>query len=171
MKQFLVSLACKSITYKFSNNPKVNFIMKNYPKLLVVLLLMTFSSFAYGQNPDDILGEWYTTEKDAKIEIFKDQNKYHGRIIWMDEPEIDGKPVLDENNSDKSKRNRPILGMKLLEDFKFNDGKWEDDTIYDPRNGKNYSCTLRKKNDQTLEVRGYVGVSLIGRTVEWTKAK
>ncbi|EOZ95577.1 hypothetical protein A33Q_2939 [Indibacter alkaliphilus LW1] len=145
--------------------------MNNY--LLTLCLVFTFSGLSgvLAQSPDDILGEWYTTEKDAKIEIFKIQDKYHGRIIWMEEPEIDGKPILDENNSDKSKRARPILGMKLLEDFKFNDGKWEDGTIYDPRNGKNYSCTLKKKDAQTLEVRGYVGVSLIGRTVEWSKAK
>lgn len=132
---------------------------------------LMLSSTISAQDADAILGEWYTTEKDARIEIFKDQNKYHGRIIWMDEPEIDGKPVLDENNVDKSKKGRPIMGMRLLNDFKFNNGKWDDGTIYDPRDGKTYSCTLKKKNDNTLEVRGYVGVSLIGKTVEWTKVK
>ncbi len=131
---------------------------------------MCCMSSVFAQDSDAILGEWYTTEKDAKIEIFKDQGKYHGRIIWMEEPEIDGEPVLDNNNVDKSKKGRPIMGMRLLNDFRFNSGKWEDGTIYDPRDGKTYSCTIKKKDDQTIEVRGYVGVSLIGRTVEWYKA-
>nr|WP_228692493.1 DUF2147 domain-containing protein [Lunatimonas sp.] len=122
------------------------------------------------QRPDDIVGQWYTTERDAKVEIFKERGKYHGKVVWMDEPETNGKPKVDENNADKAKRDRPILGMRLLSDFSYEDGKWEDGTIYDPRNGKTYSCTIKKKDASTLEVRGYVGVSLIGRTVEWTKA-
>lgn len=122
------------------------------------------------QQADDIVGQWYTTERDAKVEIFKERGRYHGKVVWMDEPETNGKPKVDENNTDKAKRDRPILGMRLLSDFSFEDGKWEDGTIYDPRNGKTYSCTIKKKDASTLEVRGYVGVSLIGRTVEWFKA-
>jgi uncharacterized protein (DUF2147 family) len=61
--------------------------------------------------------------------------------------------------------------MKLLENFKYNGGTWEEGTIYDPKNGKTYSCIIKKKDNKTLEVRGYVGISLIGRTVEWTKAE
>lgn len=139
--------------------------------IICIGFFIMWTSTSFAQGADAILGEWYTTEKDARIEIFKDQDKYHGRIIWMEEPEIDGKPVLDENNVDKNKKERPIMGMRLLNDFKFKNGKWEGGTIYDPRDGKTYSCTLRKKNNQILEVRGYVGVSLIGKTEEWTKAK
>lgn len=123
------------------------------------------------QSAKAILGEWYTTEKDAIIEIFEKEGKFFGKVVWMEETHIDGKPILDTNNSDKSKRNRPILGMNLLEDFEFSNGAWENGTIYDPRNGKSYSCTIKKKSDDVLEVRGFVGLSLIGRTVEWTKAE
>jgi uncharacterized protein (DUF2147 family) len=105
------------------------------------------------------------------VEIFKENGKYSGKITWLEEPTENGKPILDANNTDKSKRDREILGMKLLQDFEFKGGTWENGTIYDPTNGKTYSCTLKKKNNNTLEVRGFIGISLVGRTVEWTKAK
>ncbi|WP_194776892.1 DUF2147 domain-containing protein [Pararhodonellum marinum] len=143
--------------------------MKTLSFLSALFFLLSFHLMA--QKADDIVGEWYNTEKDAKIEIYQNGDTFHGKIVWLENPEEDGKPRRDVNNSDKSKRDRPIMGMNLLRDFKYNDGTWEDGTIYDPKNGKTYSCIIKKKNPEVLEVRGYVGISLIGRTVEWTKAK
>ncbi|MFN3801139.1 DUF2147 domain-containing protein [Belliella pelovolcani] len=140
-------------------------------QLLTFSLLFFASYTTIAQDADAIVGEWYTTEKDAKVEIYKENGKYNGKITWLEQPTENGKPILDANNSDKSKRDRKILGMELLEGFEFKDGTWENGTIYDPTNGKTYSCTLKKKNDKTLEVRGYIGISLVGRTVEWTKVK
>ncbi|MCH7401733.1 DUF2147 domain-containing protein [Belliella kenyensis] len=146
--------------------------MKNliFPSFLILFsLFMTSLSFA--QNADDILGEWYTTEKDAKIKIFKSGNKYSGKIVWLKEPNENGKPKVDENNSDKSKRGQPIQGLELLSDFEWNGKVWENGTIYDPSSGKTYSCTIKKKDDKTIDVRGYIGISLAGKSVEWTKVK
>lgn len=136
----------------------------------------TFSFFliqfaVHAQKADAILGEWYTTERDAKIEIYKEGNTYAGKIVWLEQPTENGKPVLDANNADKSKRNQPILGIKLIEGFKYKNGTWEEGKIYDPRNGKYYSSVIKKKSADVLEVRGFVGFSMIGRTVEWYKAK
>ncbi len=62
------------------------------------------------------------------------------------------------------------MGLQLLKGFKKDgDTEYEDGTIYDPKNGKTYSCKINRKGE-TLEVRGYVGISLIGRTTIWTKA-
>jgi uncharacterized protein (DUF2147 family) len=119
--------------------------------------------FAQGENA--ILGNWLTTDKDAKIEIFREGNEFFGKVVWLQEPLEDGKPKVDK------KSNEPIMGMLLLNNFQYNDGVWEDGTIYDPKNGKTYSCTIKKKDSDTLEVRGYVGISLIGRTVEWTRVE
>ncbi|MGY6744143.1 MAG: DUF2147 domain-containing protein [Cecembia sp.] len=139
--------------------------------LFAFVLIIGMVHVALAQKADDILGQWYTTEKDAKIEIFEEGGKYYGKVIWLKDPFENGKPILDANNADKSKRNRKILGMKLLEDFEFKGKSWENGMIYDPRNGKSYSSTIKKKSNDVLEVRGFVGVSLIGRTVEWTKAQ
>lgn len=59
---------------------------------------------------------------------------------------------------------------KKLNDFVYKDGSWEEGAIYDAKNGKTYSCIIKQKDSNTLEVRGYMGISLIGRTVEWTRA-
>jgi uncharacterized protein (DUF2147 family) len=138
---------------------------------LAILLIMVAGQLVFAQKSDDILGVWYNTEEDAKIEIFKEGGKYFGRVVWLKDPMEDGKPVMDANNADKSKRNRPIIGMKLLENFEFKGGSWENGSIYDPRNGKTYASTIKRKGEKVLEVRGFIGVTLIGRTVEWTKAQ
>jgi uncharacterized protein (DUF2147 family) len=122
------------------------------------------------QKADDILGIWLNQEKSAKIEVFKKNNKYYGKIVWLKEPMRDGKPKLDKENEDKSLRSRPIMGMQILNDFEFDDDEWEDGTIYDPKNGETYSCYITKEGDK-LNVRGYVGISLLGRTTIWTKAE
>jgi uncharacterized protein (DUF2147 family) len=135
---------------------------------LIVILLLAFQT-VYAQQGDAIVGKWYNTEKDAQVEIFKEGDKYAGKIVWLQDPTENGKPKVDKNNSDQSKRSRPIMGMRLLNGFEYKGGTWENGTIYDPKNGKTYSCTIKKKDSNTLEVRGFVGISLIGRTVEWTK--
>ncbi|WP_143960862.1 DUF2147 domain-containing protein [Litoribacter populi] len=145
--------------------------MKTVLTKITFLFVFLITQNVFAQSADDIKGVWYNTEKDAKVEIFKEGDKYFGKIVWLKEPEENGQPKVDKNNSDKSKRDRPIMGMRLLRDFEFDGKAWEDGTIYDPKEGKTYSCIIKMKNPNTLEVRGYVGISLIGRTVEWTRAE
>jgi uncharacterized protein (DUF2147 family) len=141
-------------------------------RLFLLLIAASFLiNFLQTRSEDAIIGEWYNTEKDGKIEIFKEGDQYHGKLVWLQEPEEDGQPKLDKNNADLSKRDRPLKGLRLLEDFEYRGGTWENGTIYDPKNGKIYSSTIKLKDKDVLEVRGYVGISLIGRTVEWTRAK
>lgn len=140
-------------------------------KLILSLLVSTLiASTAWSQNPDDILGVWYNQEKTGKVEIFKSNGKYFGKIVWLKEPNRDGKPKLDRENEDESLRTRPVLGLQILNDFVFDDDEWEDGTIYDPKNGETYSCVITKEGDK-LNVRGYIGFSFIGRTSIWTKAE
>lgn len=142
----------------------------NLSKLMliaVVLVIIPFTSQA--QQADAILGRWHTQDKDAQVEIFKEGNVYHGKMVWMKEPTEDGKPKVDKNNTDKAKRDRTILGMQFLSDFVHDGDTWEDGTIYDPRNGKSYSCTIKLMDKNTMEVRGYVGIAAFGKTVEWTR--
>ena len=139
--------------------------------ILIVALFLSISHQLFAQQADAVLGKWYNTEKDAQVEIFKEEGKYFGKIVWLKDPVENGKPKVDKNNSDKSLRERPIMGMRLLNNFQFKNGVWEEGTIYDPKNGKTYSCIIKRKDAKTLEVRGYVGFSMIGRTVEWTRVE
>ncbi len=144
-------------------------------KKYILLLSLIFSTLALHaqNNPDAVLGTWYNGSKESRIEIYKCADKYCGKIVWLKEPNTeDGKPKVDKNNPDEKQRNRPIEGLVLMKDFSYDsDNVWEEGEIYDPKSGKTYSCKMTLKSNGELEVRGYVGISLIGRTDVWTRAK
>jgi len=127
---------------------------------------------------DDIVGLWNTAEGRSKVEIYKCADRYCGRITWLKEPNypdndeqgMAGKPKVDRENPDPDLRSQSLLGLEMLRDFRYDDGQWRDGTIYDPREGKTYSCKITLAEDGTLKVRGYIGISLFGKTAEWTRA-
>ncbi len=136
----------------------------------IALQLIGVTSFAQ-VKADDIIGVWLTRGNEpAKIQVYKAGEKYYGKIVWLQNPTDIGKPKLDKNNPDKSKQNQAIVGLVILKGFRFDgDDEWEDGDIYDPESGKTYSCFLTLKDKTTLKVRGYIGISLFGRTEVWTK--
>jgi len=144
-------------------------------KKVIVFIFVATSLFSFtiqAQNKaDDIIGVWLTNGKaPAKIQIYKSGEKFYGKIIWLKNATENGKQKSDSNNPDKTKKNNPILGLVLLSDFKFDgDDKWDEGEIYDPESGKTYSSYLSLKDNNILKVRGYVGISLFGRTETWTR--
>ncbi|WMJ74133.1 DUF2147 domain-containing protein [Cytophagaceae bacterium ABcell3] len=145
---------------------------------LIVLSLMlsfTLSSFAPSAQSDDegdaLVGVWEPGNGRAKVKVSKIGDKYYGKIVWLLEPKNEkGEAKTDVNNPDESMRSTPLLGYRILKDFEYKGKKtWDNGTIYDPENGSTYSCTIKMKDDNTLEVRGYIGVSAIGRTDTWTR--
>jgi uncharacterized protein (DUF2147 family) len=132
--------------------------------------LSTNSNCKAQTKADDIVGIWLTAGNEpAKIQIYKSVEKYYGKIVWLKYPTSNGKQKVDNNNPDKSKQNQPIIGLTILKDFTFDRDKWEDGTIYDPESGKTYDCNISLKDKSTLKVRGYIGISLFGRTESWTR--
>jgi uncharacterized protein (DUF2147 family) len=135
--------------------------------------ISALSSFSKGPgNADDIVGVWKTGEGTAMVKIYKSGENYQGRVVWLKEPNDPetGKPKLDKNHPDAANHNRPILGLVNIWGFKYTEDKtWDNGNIYDPKNGNTYSCTIKMINANTIEVRGYIGVSLIGRTDTWTR--
>jgi uncharacterized protein (DUF2147 family) len=139
--------------------------------LLTLVALMLFSTVAWAQKLSPV-GIWTNEEGKARFEIYQSGNKLHGKIIQLKEPLRNGKPKLDENNPDKKLRNRPLQGMVFMKDFKYDNGnKWDDGTIYDPESGKTYSCYMKMTGKDKMEVKGYIGISLIGRTQNWTRVE
>ena len=77
---------------------------------------------------------------------------------------------MDVNNPEEKLRTQPLKGLENLRNFKFvGENKWEEGNIYDPKVGKDYSCEMKLVDDNTLEVRGYIGVSVFGRTDVWKR--
>ncbi|MGD9202274.1 MAG: DUF2147 domain-containing protein [Chitinispirillia bacterium] len=135
--------------------------------------LLFFPVYLFGSHSDKIVGIWLTSEGESKIEIYKVNSFYHGKIIWLKEPNNEkGKPKLDDKNPDVSLRTRTLLDLELLKDLEFKKkGLWENGRIYDPETGNIYKCKATMKNDSTLHFRGFIGVALLGRTTVWTKVK
>jgi uncharacterized protein (DUF2147 family) len=141
-------------------------------KVVLVLLLAFFGPSAWAQKADAILGSWANENGLDHILIYKRGDKFFGKLDWVKFPnDENGKPKTDKNNPDPALRSRPDLGLELLKDFTFdNDNVYSGGTVYDPRNGKTYNCKMTLKGN-TLIIRGYIGISLFGRSVTWTRIK
>jgi uncharacterized protein (DUF2147 family) len=146
-------------------------------KFAFLVIAFSLSHFCFSQDiktADAILGTWLTGEGNGMVEIYKNGEKFQGKIVWLKEPldTVTHKPKTDINHPDKSVRDRPILGLVNLWGFRFNGkDKWENGHVYDPKNGKEYKCVISLKDANSLEVRGYIGISLIGRTELWKRQK
>ena len=141
-------------------------------KKFMILTAILFSSFAtvFAQHADDVNGVWLNAEKNGKVEIYKSGDKYSGKIIWgKDIYESDGKtPKTDSKNSNENLRSRNILNLNILSGFTYDDGEWTGGELYDPKTGKTYKSKMKLKGSN-LEIRGYVGSPMFGKTTVWTR--
>lgn len=136
---------------------------------LTIINLFNFSS------KDAIEKTWYNADKTAKIQIYKNSDgKYYGKIVWLSEPNDNGKPKLDKENPDASKKNTPVLNLVILKNFtqsKSSSNVFEDGSVYDPDSGKTY-CGKLTLNGNQLKLKGYIcSFSLLGRSEIWTAAE
>ena len=142
--------------------------------LFTAFAILFVPLFLYAQA-DKIEGTWYNEDKTSTIDIEKGTNgKYFGEVSWLDEPNENGKPKIDDENPDPKLANRPIMGLTIVKNFKYNSKKkrWDDGTIYDPDNGKTYDCYswFENGNFNTLYLKGYVaGIKVLGRKTIWTR--
>lgn len=135
---------------------------------LFVLALLLPGASALAVSADDIAGVWVTEGGKSHVQIKKVGSSFVGKIVWLKEPNRDGKPKLDQKNTKPSLRTRKIMGLSLLSGFTFKGDKWEG-KIYNPEDGKEYSCELKLSNATTLNVRGYVFNPALGKTQVWKK--
>lgn len=145
---------------------------------LVAVCAVLIAFGAASENKEPVLGAWLTTGGDSHVEIVMGTDgKLSGKITWLAEPNYPaddaeaGKAKHDRLNPDASKQAAPIIGLEVLKGFtKGSDGVWSGGTVYDPKNGKTYKCKITLSEDgKKLNVRGYIGVSLIGRTEVWDR--
>lgn len=126
-------------------------------------------------HSDSIVGIWWNQEKTSRIQVYKSNEKYYGKIVWLENEMEDGsttEPNRDDKNPDPALRSRLVKGLVILTGLEWDDDEWDSGEIYDPKSGSSYSCytTFEDDNDlNTLKLRGYMGFSLIGRTSYWTR--
>ncbi|MBC7555942.1 MAG: DUF2147 domain-containing protein [Chryseobacterium sp.] len=136
-------------------------------KILFATVALLYSTISYAQ----IEGKWKTIDDEtgkAKsiVEIYKkSDNKYYGKVVQL--------LMKPENNNCISckddRKNQPILGLEIIRGLSKDGSDFDGGTITDPKNGKTYKCTI-SRDGKKLNVRGYIGFSLIGRTQTWLKA-
>ncbi len=137
----------------------------------VALLVLTFLSAPAVSDEDQIVGTWLSGDGDGWIEITLHAEGISGRIAGSpnDNPE---RSRIDDKNLDPALRDRELFGLNLFSGFHFDgDDRWIGGRIYDPNSGKSYRCIITVIDDDTLKMRGYIGVPLIGRTEIWTRIK
>lgn len=147
---------------------------------IMVLIAGLFMLSAVHFEPtkaDKIIGTYYVykpeTKSESKVQIYKGKDgKYEGKIIWSKKPNNpDGTPKVDKNNPNPKLRNVRLDNLVILKGFNYNahSNEWIDGEIYDPDDGKTYSCKLKFESDTKLKVRGYVGIPALGKSMYWTK--
>lgn len=133
--------------------------------LIAIVVLLPTAGTLRGDDPDPIVGVWWTPKKDAKVMIKVTDGVYSGRIIAGS-----GEERLDEKNPDPTLRTRKLLGIVLLKSFKPNGaGKASGGSIYDPDNGKTYTAKMWTDGTDKLMVRGFLGTSALGRTEKFER--
>lgn len=139
------------------------------------LLLISLSLSVLAEDKvkaDDVLGFWLSESKKGVVEIYKKGDEFEGKLVWIKDIH-DGKveDKLDINNPEESERKKSLKGLVNLKGFKFDGNEWTGGTIYDPQKGKTYKAFMKMDGNDKLKIRGYIGISLFGRTTEWERQK
>ncbi len=139
-------------------------------KIAVLVVLLFSVAFAKAQT---IFGKWNTIDNEtgkieSVVEIYKKNGKAYAKII----------EILNEEDRDRlcdkctgSAKNVPILGLVLVSGLEQDGDEWSGGKILDPKNGKYYKCYLKLEEKNKLKLRGYIGISLLGRTEYWYRAE
>ncbi len=143
---------------------------------LSILLVFFFSAILLkAQNPNSkILGIWWNEEKTSRVEVFEENGKIYGKIVWLKKTtNPDGSsPRTDIHNPNPDVRKRELIGTIILKNLEWDDddNEWDDGEIYDPASGKTYSCYAHLQKDGKLYLKGYVlGMPFLGRSTLWTR--
>jgi len=136
-------------------------------KLLLVLLITTFGAHA-ALAQSTLLGRWKADDNDGYIEVYKKGAKYYGKLL--NTPMEGGKPKLDKKNPNAAMRGNTLHGSNIIAGFEeAGKNEFENGTIYDPTTGKTYKGRI-VVNGNKMELRGYIGSPVFGKTVIWRRA-
>ena len=143
--------------------------MKN---IILILLFLVISIFAFAQTNADLVGQWYNAKDDIVVTLFEDREMVSGKVTWMKFPnDENGNPKIDLLNPDESLRDRSRIGMLMMYNLTHIAGNiWDNGSLYIAEKGKIYSGMMKLKNQNTLNIRGYIGFSFFERySSTWTR--
>ena len=127
-------------------------------------------------SPTSPVGKWKTVDDDTGrvesiVEITEKDGKLSGRIEkLMIIPGDDPDPKCDKCEGEK--KDKPITGMTIIWGLTRDGDEWNGGTVLDPDKGKLYRCYIKLLDaGRRLKIRGYIGISLLGRTQYWLRAE
>jgi uncharacterized protein (DUF2147 family) len=140
----------------------------------VIMLYVSFVSFAQSAA-DKIIGVWESVDSDPrlKFEFYKSGGKYFGKLLYASNMfEADGKtPKKDDKNPDKNLRSRSRYGITNITNLSYEDGEYTGGNLYNPSEGRSYRLKAKLKGENELDFRGYVGFSLLGKTMKFKRVR
>ncbi|OYQ33130.1 hypothetical protein CHU92_13385 [Flavobacterium cyanobacteriorum] len=142
--------------------------MKNY--LLAMLFMAVAGTFSAQAQ---VTGRWKTIDDETGqpksiVEIYEQNGKIYGKVVEILNPDRKNAKCDKCKGADKGK---PVLGLIIIKGLTKDGDEWTDGDILDPVKGKTYSCTITLDNKDKLNVRGYMGISLLGRSQTWYRVK
>lgn len=142
-------------------------------KSILFIYFLCLSIGIYAQNSDAILGKWINEKEDRVIEVYKNNDLYYGKVIWLEDSEKGkGTERLDLNNPNNLLQKRNIIGIDFLMIFSYfsNREVWKEGQIYDYETGNTYSGKMELNEEGELELTGYYGILwFLGRTKTFTR--
>lgn len=134
-----------------------------------VALLLLATPLALAGEVGDVAGTWLSGDGDGLIAVRVSDAEIAATILGSPNKN-EGRAKTDVKNPDPALRDRPLIGLQIFKGFRYDgNGEWSGGTIYDPNSGKTYRCKLKLVDPDTLNVRGYIGIALIGRTETWKR--
>jgi uncharacterized protein (DUF2147 family) len=144
--------------------------MHRFSSFLLTVLLAASPAIAQDGTP---VGVWLHPNKRIELEIAPCGADLCGTLVWFRWPnDAQGLPLVDLKNPDTALRNRPLLGLTVLEGLRrTGENTWEGGKVYDPDDGANYTASMSIQADGTLRVRAYVLLPIFGETEIWTRVR
>ena len=136
-----------------------------------LVLLSTAAFWNLSAQPITPVGRWKTVDDKTRkpkaiVAIYEENGRLFGRVEATLDP--NGKKVCDLCKDER--RNQPIVGMVILRGLAAHGEEYSGGNILDPDNGSVYRCKLRLEDGgRHLSVRGFIGLSLLGRSQVWTR--
>lgn len=136
--------------------------------LLAFLFALILATPAHA-DPAAVAGTWLSADGDGLIEISIEGDDLSGTILGSPNEDPD-RPDTDIHNPDPVLRDQSLIGLNIFSGFSYDgNGAWSGGFVYDPNSGKTYRAKLKLTSKDTLKLRGYIGISLLGRTETWTR--
>ena len=142
-------------------------------KKSIVFSLVVFFAMIFNAQSQTVLGKWKTIDDEtgqAKsiVEVYEKSGKIYGKVVEILRAEHKKDVCSKCVGADK---NKPILGMIIINGLEKDDSEYNGGTVLDPENGKKYKCYITLESPDKLKLRGYIGLSIMGRTQYWTRVK